>query len=161
MAPFTETPVDSEDSSVLAELQNLYSTLPVHNRLGSRECAVIYKQGHTLYQRGRYAQAAEIFCLLTLYRPQEVRFLLAGAICLKLQYRFDMAAPLFFAAMMLDETDPTPALHLAQCLLVLQREDMARETLHLVLGRTKNLPEHAEIETRARQWLAQQGEQHG
>ncbi|MGI4847218.1 MAG: hypothetical protein ACRYGK_03645 [Janthinobacterium lividum] len=139
-------------------LQATCAALPGTKRLGDRECEVIYAQGWQLFQRGLFAQAAEVFAVLALYRPLSPRYLNAHAMCRKLMHQYDMAVLLFVAVLTVDEDDPVPAMHLAQCLFAIGQDAVGFDALRLVIVRAGNAVEHAELAGLARQWLAGQGE---
>lgn len=156
-----ETLAGPVDEQVIQDKLSAFSkSLPAYEQLGERELEDIYAQGHRLFQRGRLGQAAEVFSLLILYRPNERRYLLACGMCHKLQSHFELAFPMFFCALQLDETDPKPALHLAQCLFALKQDVLARQSLERLLHITAGKTEHAELRALAHQWLSAQEQEH-
>lgn len=102
----------------------------------------MYYVGHTLYGQGKFAEAARIFTLLVLCDHLDRRYHMGLAACLHVQKRHADAVKSYRAASFLDQTDPEPVMHLAECHLALGEHEQAHLALNYALVQARAHKEH-------------------
>jgi type III secretion system low calcium response chaperone LcrH/SycD len=102
-----------------------------------------YVEAHGLYTQGKYAQALPLFRVLYINDHLDMRFAMGLAGCLQMLQRYGEAARYYGAASVLDLTDPTPVIHLAECLLGASRRKEAIEALKFAEGQARGEARYA------------------
>ena len=108
----------------------------------------VYTLGHRFYKQGRYAEAMKVFGFLVIHDHLERRFLNAFASSLQMLRDYESAIRYYTLAATLDLTDPTPLLHVSECLIAQGRKADACDVLDLVMDQSSET-EHAAIWQRA------------
>ena len=116
-------------SSVMAELDSLQelrekiSDLPSSKRFTDEQIEIIYGIGYSFFMQGKFDIACGVFQMMLIYRPLEPRILGAFALCYKRLGQFESAIPSYSAALVLEPTNLTWAVHMAECLAALGQRD--------------------------------------
>lgn len=122
------TPVDPKvqfTSGVMAELNSLQelrekiSDLPSSTRFTDEQIEIIYGIGHSLFMQGKFENACSVFQMMLIYRPLDPRTLGAFALCCKRLGRYEPAVLAYSAALALEPTNLSWAVHMAECLAAL------------------------------------------
>jgi type III secretion system low calcium response chaperone LcrH/SycD len=108
----------------------------------------LYALGHRFYKQGRYAESMKVFGFLVIHDHLERRFLHAFASSLQMMRNYESAIRYYTLAASLDLTDPTPLLHVSECLIAQSRTADARDVLDLVMDQS-SATEHAATWQRA------------
>lgn len=123
-------------SGVMAELDSLQelkekiSDLPSSKRFTDEQIEIIYGIGHSFFMQGKFDTACGVFQLMLVYRPLDSRILSAFALCCKRLARFDAAIPAFSAALALEPTNLSLAVHMAECLAALGKREESLSLLN-------------------------------
>ncbi len=104
---------------------------------GKSAQAARYVEAHGLYVQGKYAEALPLFRMLYINDHWDMRFAMGIAGCLQMLQRHEEAARYYGAASVLDLTDPTPVIHMAECLLGASRREEAIEALKFAEGQAR------------------------
>lgn len=121
-------------SSHLASLREQLKALPSSQRLSEKDGQVIYADAHGLVVQGRYGEACKRFELLTLYRSAEAKHWLGLGVCLKHLSCYDQAITAFAFAATLEPDIPEHMVAIAECELLKQETDQARDSLRSVVA---------------------------
>ena len=89
--------------------------------LSSDDAELLYSIGHSLYGAGDYERAEPLFRKLVVARPMEFRNWYGFAAILQMKKLYEDAATAWSMSCMFAGDDPTPYIHLAECLLSLQK----------------------------------------
>jgi len=89
----------------------------------------LYSCAHAHYEGGNYPEAEKIFAHLTLASPFEERFWLGVSSTRQMQEKYREALSGWAVLALLDEANPTPHFHAAECLLSLHERDDALKAL--------------------------------
>ncbi len=103
--------------------------------MSPRSTEQLYALGHSLYERGRAADAADVFHLLTIHRPDEPKFWFARGAAEQQQSRLGEAIGAYARAADIDAVDPWPLVHLGECAILDGEGDLARTALGAAMGR--------------------------
>jgi len=126
------TPVDPKvkfTSDVISELnalenlRNKIANLPSSTRFSDEQIEVIYGIGHSLFVQGKFENACSVFQMMLIYRPLDPRILGAFALCCKRNGQFETAIPAYSAALVLEPTNLSWAVHMAECLAALGKRN--------------------------------------
>lgn len=116
-------------SNVMAELDSLQelrekiSNLPSSKRFNDEQIEIIYGIGYSFFMQGKFDNACGVFQMMLIYRPLDPRILGAFALCCKRLGRFEAAIPAYSAALVLEPTNLSWAVHMAECLAALGKRD--------------------------------------
>jgi type III secretion system low calcium response chaperone LcrH/SycD len=138
----------------LTQLREDVAKLASSKRFNDQELEAMYNVGHGLFAQKKYQEALNIFATLGLYRPLEVRYITAHAVCQKLLKRHGHAINIFKMAAMLEPNDPKTLMQIAECLLAQGQKSQAYEYLEQVLEMTAENTKYVLLRQRAQQWLA-------
>ncbi len=114
----------------------------------------IYTHAYYLFQSGNFLHARHLFGILTVFFPQETRYILGVAGCLHLEKEFQMAAEIYEIAAKTDLSDPLPYYHQTDCEINLGHWDNAKKCLIEVIKRGEDKAEFGEIVEKAKLTLA-------
>lgn len=117
----------------------------------------LYAFGHGLYERGRHADAADVFTLLTLHDPTEPRFWFGRGAAEQERRELVAAITAYSFAALLDPQNPWPLVHLGECLLLHGERDTAIDALRRAIDRAGNDPEHRPARARAQGFILHVG----
>ena len=121
--------------------------------LTTQDYEAAYCIGHTLYGRGQYEPAGQVFAFLVMNNPYDRRFSQALGSALQMQGKHADALGYYMAASVMDAADPVPLFHTAECLAALGQLQNACEALGFVVRLCKT-PAQAELRERANALLA-------
>lgn len=116
-------------SNVMSELESLQelrekiADLPSSKRFTDVQIEVIYGIGYSFFMQGKFDMACSVFQMMLMYRPLDPRILGGFALCCKRLGRFEAAIPAYSAALVLEPTNLTWAVHMAECLAALGQRD--------------------------------------
>jgi tetratricopeptide (TPR) repeat protein len=79
--------------------------LPSYKRFTDDELSYMYSVGYTLYSQKRYTDAANVFTLINIYRPFEVRYLKALAACQQMRQKWNDALDTYELVLTIDPED--------------------------------------------------------
>lgn len=91
-----------------------------------------YDVGKELFEKKYFADACDVFFLLTQLNPYYANIWIAMGLCWQNQHNFDAALGSFAVAILLNEKNPEPYLSSIECYLSLKDKEHARETIDLV-----------------------------
>ena len=126
------TPVDPKvkftsdvvsELNALENLRNKIANLPSSARFSDEQIEVIYGIGHSLFVQGKFENACSVFQMMLIYRPLDPRILGAFALCCKRNGQFETAIPAYSAALVLEPTNLSWAVHMAECLAALGKRN--------------------------------------
>ena len=108
-----------------------------------------YKYAYELYQKADYKNAAAAFSYLTLLNPYDYNFWMGLGISKQADRFFEEAIVSFVSASAMNEKNPTPHLHLAQCFYKLNVREMVIDHLKQAISIAEENPEFQEIGQKA------------
>ena len=114
-----------------------------------RELEAVYAYAYHLYNQARWMEAFQVFSFLCLHDHLQKRFHLGRGACLQMLKSHEPALKAYGAAYLLDASDPTTSLRIAECLISLRRRAEARALLQAVVELTAQSPELASTRKRA------------
>jgi type III secretion system low calcium response chaperone LcrH/SycD len=123
--------------------------LPAATRFTDEQIEVIYGIAHSLYQQGKFETSCSLFQVLMVYRPLDARVMLAFAIACKRLLRFDAAIPAFAAAVALNPSDLSGAVHLSECLAAVGKRQECTQVLDPLIHLASLDEQYANIKKRA------------
>ncbi|WP_048439659.1 hypothetical protein [Caenimonas sp. SL110] len=89
----------------------------------------LYARVYMLTEQGRFDQANVLLALISMYRPDEPKFLLASAICFRKTGCYEEAVQKFAKVMELAPDDDGPAFQMIECMGLMGRQDDAVDLL--------------------------------
>lgn len=108
----------------------------------------VYAHGYSLYNQARWTEALQVFSFLTYHSHLEQRFHVARGACLQMMKLYEDALRAYGPAYVLDATDPTVSLHIAECFIALGKKEEARGVLENVAELTQDNAAFAQINKR-------------
>jgi type III secretion system low calcium response chaperone LcrH/SycD len=124
------------NSGMMTELDSIQTLrekiadLPSSKRFTDEQIEIIYGIGHALYMQGKFDNACGVFQMMLIYRPLDSRILSAFALCCKRLSRFEAAIPAYSAALALDPSNLSLAVHMAECLAALGKREQSLRLLN-------------------------------
>lgn len=118
------------------------------------EMEAMYSVAYNLFQNKKYEDAARCFSLLSMFNPLEYKYLFGTASCFHMNQDYEVATMYYVMSSALDETQPAPFLHTAECMLAAKDEEAARDSLEIALIRAGEEPQFAPIKQRAEVMMA-------
>jgi len=109
----------------------------------------MYAVAYNQFQNGKYDDAAKSFSLLCMFNPLEYKYLFGIASCFHMKGEYEVASMYYVVASGLDEDDPAPFLHTAECMLAVKDKEGAQDSLALALERAGDNPQYAPLRKRA------------
>lgn len=138
----------------VAQLRNDLAALPSSTRLSAQETESIFTLAYNLLSQGHHDKARKFFSLLTLYRPDEARYLLGLAVSYQMLQRYDEAIAAYAFASGIETGKPEHMLSIAECQLLKSDTANARFTLGLVIRFCSEQGGFAKTQQRAEALLA-------
>jgi type III secretion system low calcium response chaperone LcrH/SycD len=117
--------------------------------LSTKELEPMYALGYSLYNQARWTEALKVFSFLTYHSHLEQRFHVGRAACLQMLKQHEEALRAYGLAYLLDASDPSVSLHIAECLIALGKKEEARGVLENVAELTQGSTPFARIRKRA------------
>jgi Flp pilus assembly protein TadD len=108
-----------ELNEAIEEMRALFAQTSLANRMTDAQVEIVYGFAYDMHMQGKFDMAIKLLKLILMYRPFDSRFLLAMGLNLKRNSNFSDAIQFFTASMALSNGDPTPAIHIAECLTAL------------------------------------------
>lgn len=84
----------------------------------------VYFIAFGLYKGGKYSDALGMFRLLSRISPDNYRYIMGYAACLQLLKKYNPAITNYLKCSKLDPLSPIPPIHIAECYLALNDNDM-------------------------------------
>lgn len=125
------------------------TTIKAELGLNDEQMEGMYAVAYNLYRSGKYEDARTCFAYLALFDPLQYRYAFGIASCLKLEGAYEMAAAQYALASGLDQAQPAPFLHMAECMLAVDEADSAKDALKIALEVAGDKPEYANLRDRA------------
>lgn len=112
------------------------------------DISLLYSLGYGLYEKGDYKDAKTVFQRLVLARPQEKKYWMGLGAALQMVKDYDEALTSWAMVSLINDEDPLPHFHAAECYLSLKRFDEATKAIASAKERVnhKQFPEHRLIE---------------
>lgn len=119
--------------------------------LGMSEDTVeaLYTQAYTLYNQGKYNDAAYIFVVLMMLDPTVPKHVIGCAACFHRMGKYEKAAQLYILCSALDAPNPLPYFHAADCYIKLKALPVADMCLKNAIERCGKEQQHALVRERA------------
>lgn len=95
----------------------------------NEDISLLYSLGINLYEQGDYTQAKIVFQRLVLAKPHEKKFWMALGASLQMKKHYEEALTSWAMASLIQDEDPLPHFHAAECLLSLHDEAQAKKAL--------------------------------
>jgi type III secretion system low calcium response chaperone LcrH/SycD len=125
------------------------TTLQIELGLEDKEIESMYLVAYNLYMNGKYDEAKKCFGLLMTFSPMIYKYCFGLASCFQMLGEMEHAVLFYFLSTGLDQTQPAPFLHMAECLVKLDDAIGAMENLDKVLDLTDPGSVHDKIKNRA------------
>lgn len=116
--------------------------------IDTKEMEPLYALGHNLYNQARWTEALKVFSFLSYHNHFEQRFHVARGACQQMLKQYEEALGAYGAAYVLDASDPSVSLHIAECLIALGKKEEARGALENVAELTATDPSFKQIAQR-------------
>lgn len=131
--------------------------------MGLDEAAIegIYGHAYRLYNAGKYKDSQLLFRLLITLDPMESKFMMGSAACFHMLQEFSHAASLYAIASMINQENPIPHYHSADCYAKMGLNGAAMNELMLTIVLCGEAPQYAVIKDRSGLMLEQIGKQEG
>ena len=118
-----------------------------------RDTEALYSVGYNMYKTGQFEKALKIFKVLCFLDHMEPKYWFSlGATYQRLK-EFDLAARTYAYTSVLDPENPMPALHAAECLVVLGRKEEAEGALLTAIEFSKEGGKYEKERERAKMFL--------
>ena len=114
----------------------------------NEDISLLYSLGYGLYEKGDYKDAKTVFQRLVLARPHEKKYWMGLGAALQMVKEFEDALTSWAMVSLINDHDPLPHFHAAECYLSLKKYDEATKAIHCAKERVnyKQYPEHRLIE---------------
>lgn len=109
----------------------------------------IYSQAFSLYNTGKYIEAAHLFRILIMYNPMESKYMMGLAACLHLLKEWENAIQMYTMCSALDPQNPIPHYHSSDCFIQMQDDLSAMLCLELAIERANDKAEFSKMKERA------------
>lgn len=150
---------DSKSQAALANY--LHSALEQHfqnnalfqeaKQISHASLQELYEKAYLLYQEKKGEEASVAFGILIALDPFSYPFWMGLAASRQMNNEFERALQAFAIASLLDDQDPAPHYHAAQCYLALKNEEEARKAIDLADALTRAHPIHESFKERINQ----------
>ncbi len=125
-------------------------TLADEMKLEKKDMDALYVITEMQLQAGKYEDAFRMFNVLCMLNPQDPRFLFGGAMARQKLGDYTTASIYYYLAAVLDYDNPTPMLHLSECLMALKDKEIAKNILQQTVELAEKSAEYATISQRAK-----------
>ena len=122
-----------EHAKALADIMQGLSSAQGAEGLSDNIIEALYESGHVQFSQGRFDQALKVFAVVLLHRPINARFVCAYGMCQKNLHDYLAAQSAFKVQVLLEPENPVPLLHMAECLMMLERKEEAAAVLASVV----------------------------
>ncbi len=137
-------------------MQELQKVHTIH-RASPTNTEFLYSRGLSHHREGHLKEAIQIFSILCTYRPVEIRFWLSLSTSLQEAKRYEEAHRTWGVAAILQDSDPYPHFHIAECCLYLHNFTEASQALEKSLARIEGThPLLEKIAMLKKQWNEKQ-----
>ncbi len=123
--------------------------------LSDEQYEALYAVGYNTYAAGKYEDAASFFGILMTIQPFDVRIYTGFAASLQMLKNYENAAIFYQWACGLDQADPTPMFHSAECYMAMQDIPAAKSALTYTMKRIEaSTTDYTAIRNKAEVMLA-------
>lgn len=119
----------------------------------SSDLETLYAQAYQLYNTGKFEESRALFALLVNVDPIEPKYLFGVAACSHMLEQYEQAANCYNHSALLENENPVPYYHCADCYMKLEDKFSAIVVLKLCLERCGNKPQYSVIKDRAQMTL--------
>lgn len=105
--------------------------------LSPKEREIAYSLGHEHYSQGEYRKAKKLFLTLIFSDPSQSSYWKGFAASVQMQEKYAEAAQAWAMVALLNERDPLPHFHAAECLLAVGEKSEAKLALKSAEERLK------------------------
>ncbi len=116
----------------------------IKSDLSGEDVSILHTLAHSLYEIGDYKQAKAIFQQLILSHPMEQKFWLGLASALQMEKNYSRALTAWGMAALINDADPLPHFHAAECLLSMGDKNEAMKALKSAKERLSKNHSHLE-----------------
>lgn len=110
---------------------------------------IVYGQAYRLYNSGNYNEAANLFRLLMVLDPTEVKYGLGLGACFHMLKEYENAVKTYVTVGIMDSTSPLPYFHASDCYIQMRDKASAILCLDMAVKRAGNKPEYQVLKDRA------------
>jgi len=122
------------------------------------DISLLYSLGVNLYDHSQYEDAKVIFQRLVLAKPHEQRFWVALGACLQMLRSYEEALTAWAMASLIEDQDPIPHFHAAECLFSSEKYSEAYKALQEAKQRLQgHEPLSRKIQALEKAWAPQGG----
>jgi type III secretion system low calcium response chaperone LcrH/SycD len=121
--------------------------------LDDNDMEALYAVTYNMYTAGKYQDSARLFGMLGLLDPMDFRFIFGAASSMQMLGQYLLAAMQFQLAASIEQENPVPMQHTAECLLALKDKAGAKRALHYALERSEGKNEYVAIRRKAETML--------
>ena len=114
---------------------------PLSKDFSNEDLHVLYSLAYSLYQVGDYGQAREIFHQLAYLKPLKQKYWMGLGACFQLERTYGEALKAWSMAAILDENDPSPHLHAAECYFSMHNIEEGIKAIKTAKNLSENAPE--------------------
>ena len=117
------------------------------------DVSLLYSLGYGLYEKGDYKDARTVFQRLVFARPHGIKYWMGLGAAQQMVKDFDDALTSWAMVSLINDNDPLPHFHAAECYLSLKQYDEATKAINCSKDRINNkqYPEHRLIEQKIKQ----------
>lgn len=108
----------------------------------------LYTMGYHFYQHRKYGEAAGCFSLLVLAESKISKYWIGLAAAQQMSKKYDEAMTSYAFASQLDEQNPRPYFHLAECFFALQKSEEGLKALDRAEEMVEAKQEYEELRSR-------------
>ncbi len=131
LAPESINKLHNTVQSVMSGEKSLMEALG----LSPEQFEALYAVGHNTYAAGKYEDAANFFGILISIQPFDARVYMGFAASLQMQKNYENAALFYQWACGIDQQDPSPMFHSAECYMAMNDVEGAKSALIYTLKR--------------------------
>lgn len=117
--------------------------------IGDETLEGLYTQAYILYNQGKFQDASFIFVMLVLLDPHQQKYQLGSAACLHRMGKYEKAAQVYLLCSALDQTNPLPHFHAADCYIKMNALPLAEMCLNNTIETCGQKKEYEIIKERA------------
>lgn len=150
-----ETQITQEQIQTIVEALFDGATLAQTTGVSQETLEQLYALGHGFYASGNFENALTVFQALSLYDNRDYRFWFGLGATRQALEQFQGAVDAYqMAAIASSLSNPTPYLHMADCLIKLGNKPDAVTALEAAAGTAENDASYADVHARAKALLA-------
>lgn len=144
--------------TVVEEVMDGSSTLMDALGLKAEQFEALYAVAYNTYMAGKYEEAAKLFGVLVAIQPYDARIFMGLGASFQMLHNYENAAMFYQWACGIDQQDPAPMLHSAECFLAMKDVPAARSALNYTLKRADGKDAYAALCGKAEVMLANLGQ---